>query len=248
MSKKESKENKSTSKIDKAGLDGKDNKLETKDTTKGHLNSKAPPVNYPTGPDISPVRLKEKATIKIKLDDKKQLEKALKLVKVLEEITALESAKATEATKFGQQIKAKETESLELQKAVGNRYEEKEVICDIVRNFGSGKREYWYQDVKYHEEPLRKSDHQYDLEHQEKANKTGKMEVVKEVNALAEYLKHNKLKAGDYVRTKKGNTVKLEEDDLITLDVTKLDRLATQAEIDQQVAADEFKKSKAYKK
>lgn len=199
-------------------------KEEPKDTTKSHLNSKAQPITYPKGEDISPVVLKEKATIELHFDDTKKLEKAQKLCKVLQEIHDLENQKKQSNDQFSQQIKAKEIEQDDLANAIRKGFEEKELLCDVVRNFGTGKREYHYQGKKYKEEPLRKSDHQLDIELAEKKNKSEAKVVKFDI----------KLKAGDWIKTIKGNIIELTEEDIITLDYSKVERLATQEEINQK--------------
>lgn len=100
-------------------------------------------------------------------------------------------------------------------------FEVKQVLCDIVRNFSKGIREYFHLDKKVGEEKLRASDHQLELDEAEKkTEKESKIEV-------------SKLKKGDCVITAKGKYVELTEDDLLTLKAGSIERYATGVEIEE---------------
>lgn len=203
-------------------------KKELKDTTKSHQNSKAPAINYPKGEDISPIALRERYKIRVPLDQEERLKKADKLCQLLEEWQKLDDEKKAAASDFAEKLKAKETEIDEVSEQVRKKYEEKDVICDIVRDFGKGVREYHYKGVKYHEEKLKASDHQLDLLDAEKKNKRD--DVKKDVIPLIPY------KKGDWIETVKGVIIELTEDDLLTLNVNRIKGYASEDQISDAIA------------
>ena len=200
-------------------------KSEPKDTTKGHLNSKALPINYPKGSDEVVATLKkEQREIQLNFSDAQLILKAKKAAKLSQEITALETEKKAKADELGTVIKAKEVEAEILMQEITQGFETKPVLCDIVRNFTKGIREYFHLDKKVGEEKLRASDHQLELDAAEDKNKTT-MKVVK--------IELGKLKAGDCVITAKGKYVELTADDLLTLKAGSIERYATGVEIEE---------------
>lgn len=210
-------------------------KKEDADKRSADKNTKGPAINYPKKDEIAPAVLKEQAEIKLTFTDEEIVKKAKQLVKTSREKTALELEKKMEAEKFASLIAAKETTIEALKKEIEDGAETKNVICEIKRNFTTQKREYWYKDEKVKEEPLRKTDHQLDLDIAE-----GKMKVVKSFEG--------KVKVGDYVKTKKGAVIKIIFEDLPTLTKDYIEKniegYATQDEINTFEAAAKSKQKK----
>lgn len=204
-----------------------------KDKTSTDVNGKAKPITYKKGDGTPPSIIRERAKIKIPLDEKARLEKAEQLCKLLDEKADLEDKKRSVASKFAEDIQAKQTEIDIVQEQVAKKYEEKDVICDILRDFDKGVRVYQYKGVSYHTEPLTARDHHLDLDLAEENNKA-QMEVVKDPKAAHIFAK---LKAGDYIETSKGAIVKLTADDLLTLKAGSVKDYATQKQIDEFEAA-----------
>lgn len=199
-------------------LDPTKKEKEAIDKTSVDKNSKAPAINYPKKTGSIATSQKETAEIELKFSEPQLLDRGKKLCKTLQEKGALEDEKNATAKGFKDKIDAKQTEIEILTSEIQAGFETKKVSCEIVRNFDSGKREYMYQGVKVKEEPLRASDHQLDLDLAEGKTKVSKVFDVK-------------LKPNDYIVTKKGTVVKIIEEDLANMDYTKIERLATQSEI-----------------
>lgn len=215
----------------------KDEKKEKKtgvDKTSANGGGKAPKIDYPERTDISPISMKEKYKIQLHFDEKTKMEKAMQLVKILQEITALEDKKKAQADAINQEIKGKEVLKEDLTEWLAKGYEEKEVVCEVERDFGKQVRRYMYKGTCYGEEKLKASDHQYDLDHAAKQNNAGPLTVVKSP-LPAGFIQ--KLKKGDWIETAKGSIVELTEDDLLTLKADQVKGYASEKQIADTIAA-----------
>lgn len=212
-------------------------KEEPIDKTKGHLNSQAPPIVHPAAAaaknntDVSKVPLKEKCEIDFPFTAEVTEKKLAQMLAAMDKLNELEDEKKRVTSELAEKIKAKEAEVETIKDQLKAKKETKNIVCEIVRDFGRNIREYWYDGKKLKEEPLRKSDHQHDLLAAEK--------YVKKENEKPFPLK---LKAKDWVMTKKGEIIELVEDDISTLNYKNIERLATQQEIDAVIASRKTKK------
>lgn len=209
-----------------------------KDKTSVDKNSQAPPIVHPAAvaaknnTGVSKVPLKEKCEIDFPFDQETKNKKADQLVNALDQLGALEDEKKDVTSKLAEKIKAKEAEVELIKNQLKAKKETKNIVCEIVRDFDRGVREYWFDGKKLKEEKLRATDHQHDLLAAEKH--------VKKENEKPFALK---LKPKDWILTKKGEVIELVEDDMLTLNYNNIERLASQKEIDV-VMAERNKKKK----
>lgn len=119
---------------------------------------------------------------------------AIDLVKTMKDKEVIKEEAKAAADSFKQDLANKDTKIEELSSCITNGYQYVTRKCEMVRNFDSGKREFWYEGKLVAEEDLTAKDHQLDLEDAEAANKaeleaTTKAEAEKktaELNAAAQ--------------------------------------------------------------
>lgn len=116
---------------------------------------------------------------------------AIDLVKTMKDKEVIKEEAKAAADSFKQDLANKDTKIEELSSCITNGYQYVTRKCEMVRNFDSGKREFWYEGKLVAEEDLTAKDHQLDLEDAEAANKaeleaTTKAEAEKKTAELNE--------------------------------------------------------------
>ena len=96
---------------------------------------------------------------------------AINLVKTMKDKEIIKEEAKAAADSFKQDLANKDTQIEELSSCITNGYQYVTRKCDMVRNFDTGKREFWYEGKLVAEEDLTAKDHQLDLEDAEAANK-----------------------------------------------------------------------------
>lgn len=148
---------------------------------------------------MEPVKGKRKAVevnkeIREEYSDADIHKMAIDLVKTMKDKEVIKEEAKAAADSFKQDLANKDTKIEELSSCITNGYQYVTRKCEMVRNFDSGKREFWYEGKLVAEEDLTAKDHQLDLEDAEAANKaeleaTTKAEAEKktaELNAAAQ--------------------------------------------------------------
>lgn len=219
---------------------------DTQDKTSADVNTKAKPIIYPdevkkkqkqspenpSGDPTKPKVRKETREIEFHFTPEELQEKGRKLANALQDKAKIEAEKKANADEFKVKIDAKQTEVDVLTENITMGKETKTVTVEVIRNFESGKREYWYGGVKRDEEKLTAKDHQLDLE-----------DAIPKTETDVPF--DLPIAAGDWVVTKKGSVVMITADDILHgVDKSQLKRLATEDEIKagEKKASEETKK------
>lgn len=107
---------------------------------------------------------------------------AVKLVKTMKDKEVIKEEAKAAADSFKQDLANKDTHIEELSSCITNGYQYVTRKCEMIRNFDSGKREFWYEGKLVAEEDLTAKDHQLDLEDAEAANKAEMDEATRIAN------------------------------------------------------------------
>jgi len=108
---------------------------------------------------------------------------AIELVKTMKDKEVIKEEAKAAADSFKQDLSNKDLKIEELSSCITNGYQFVTRKCEMVRNFDSGKREFFIEGKLVAEEELTAKDHQLDLLEAEEANKTEMNEATKEANA-----------------------------------------------------------------
>ena len=107
---------------------------------------------------------------------------AIELVKTMKDKEVIKEEAKAAADSFKQDLANKDTKIEELSSCITNGYQYVTRKCEMVRNFDSGKREFFIEGKLVAEEELTAKDHQLDLLEAEEANKAEMEATTKEVN------------------------------------------------------------------
>jgi tetratricopeptide (TPR) repeat protein len=107
---------------------------------------------------------------------------AIKLVKTMKDKEMIKEEAKAAADSFKQDLANKDTQIEELSSCITNGYQYVTRKCEMIRNFDSGKREFWDEGKLVAEEDLTAKDHQLDLEDAEAANKAEMDEATRVAN------------------------------------------------------------------
>jgi len=107
---------------------------------------------------------------------------AIELVKTMKDKEFIKEEAKAAADSFKQYLANKDTKIEELSSCITNGYQYVTRKCEMVRNFDSGKREFFIEGKLVAEEELTAKDHQLDLLEAEEANKAEMEAATKEAN------------------------------------------------------------------
>lgn len=107
---------------------------------------------------------------------------AIQMVRAMKDKETIKEEAKIAADSFKQNLAAKDEEIEQLSSCITNGYQFVTRKCQMIRNFDSGKREFWIDDKLVAEEDLTAKDHQLDLEDAEAANKAELERITKEEN------------------------------------------------------------------
>lgn len=108
---------------------------------------------------------------------------AIDLVKTMKDKETIKETAKQAADSYKQELAQKDSVIEELSSCITNGYQYVTRKCEMIRNFDTGKREYYYEGKIVAEEDLTAKDHQLDLEDAEAANRS---EFEANEKALAE--------------------------------------------------------------
>lgn len=141
-------------------------------------NSKAKPVNYPKNSknkkindDIPKTIKNENHQIRYEFLPDEITQKSRQLADAVQDRNSIVDEKKEAMSMFQSKIDAKTSEINILSKQISNGHELKTVLCEVIRNFTKGVREYWWDSKFYDSEKLTAADHQIELDLSEKNNK-----------------------------------------------------------------------------
>lgn len=150
---------------------------EAQDKRSGDANTKAKPIDYPEeakkkqkqtaenpSGDGKPKVKKETREIDFLFTPDELQQQGKRLAIAFQDKCKIEEEKKQTNDVYKTKIDAKQTEIDVLIEQVTVGYERKTVTVEVIRNFESGMREYWYKGEKRGEEPLKAHDHQLDID------------------------------------------------------------------------------------
>lgn len=109
------------------------------------------------------VKAKEMHTIRYAFTSEELLEKAKKMASAKSKINQLEDDLKAAKTDFNARIAAEESVITMNSNHLNNGYENRNVECDVEKDFEKGTKTYYYNGVKYDTVPLTNSDRQTEL-------------------------------------------------------------------------------------
>lgn len=106
---------------------------------------------------------KENYQFKYVFSEDELKDKSKQLARAIQSRLELEDEKKTAVTEFKAKIEAKVSESNLISNHINNGYEYLFKTCEVVLNFETGRKQYFYEGVQVGEEPMTKDDYQKEI-------------------------------------------------------------------------------------
>lgn len=124
--------------------------------------------------------IKTTKEIRREYSDKEITEMAKKMIQTMKDKESIKERAKIASDEFKTELANKDLEIDQLSNCVTNGFQYETVEVEMIKNFETGKREFWFKDVIVETEDLTAQDHQLELDMAEKANKKEMDRIAKE--------------------------------------------------------------------